>query len=77
MIYTPVHGRWKLEGAYLIFQSIILNPTQVILMKVTHRDQKLFYLRAPVSMTQAMGENWKIAPFDPSVVQFSNPEAHR
>ena len=47
---------------YLTFLSYIPIPTQLILMKVTHRDRILLVSRAPNFMIQAMVKIEKLAP---------------
>ena len=48
MIYTPLHGKRKLEGKSLIFLLSTLTPRHVSLMKVSHRDQILLSSPLPV-----------------------------
>ena len=54
MIYTQLHGKRKLADTYLTFLSYILILTQMVLTKVTHRDQILLLSHGPTSMIQAM-----------------------
>ena len=63
MIYTQLHGKRNLVDSYLTFLSYILILTQLILMKVVHRDQILFLSHAPTFMIQAMVKTGKLAPF--------------
>ena len=62
-IYTQLHGKRNLVDTYLTFLSYILILTQLILMKVTHRDQILLLSRVPIFMGQAMVKIGKYAPF--------------
>ena len=50
-IYTPLHGKRKLKDTYFKFPFFILAPTEVILMKVSHSDQRLLLSCAPNFMT--------------------------
>ena len=59
MTYTPLHGRRTLDDTCLTLLSYILTLTQLILMKVTHRDQILLLSRAPILMVQAMVKSRK------------------
>ena len=61
MIYTQLHGKRNLVDTYLTFLSHILTLKQLILLKVTHRDQILLLSPAPVFMVQEMVKTGKLA----------------
>ena len=52
IINTPWHGRRYLEDTCLIFLSTIQTLRQLVLMKVTQRDQILLLSRAPIFIIQ-------------------------
>ena len=60
MICTTLHGRRNLEKTYLKFLLNKLTPTQVISMKVTHKDQILILSRALLFITQAKVKTGKL-----------------
>ena len=62
MTYIPL--AWEAEfGGHLFNTTLsILTPTQMILMRVTHRDQILLFFRSPIFNTQATVKTWKFAP---------------
>ena len=62
MIFTPLHGKRNLEDTCLTFTTNILTPTQLILIKVTDRDQILLLSCTPIFMTQAMVKTGTSAP---------------
>ena len=63
MIHTQLHGKRNLGDTYLTFLSYILILTQMILMKVTRRDQILLLSHVPILMIQAMVKTGKLARF--------------
>ena len=63
MIYTQMLGNRILVDTYLTFVSYILILTQLILMKVTHRDHIPLLSQVPIFMIQAMVNTRKHAPF--------------
>ena len=63
MIYTQLQGKRKLVDTYLTFLSYILILTQLILLKVTHRDQILSFSDVPIFMIKALVKTGKLAPF--------------
>ena len=62
MIYKQLHGKRILVDTYLTFLSYILILTQLISMKVTHRDQILLLFHFPIFLIQAMVKTGKLAP---------------
>ena len=60
--YTQLHGKRNLVDTYLTFLSYTLLLTQLILMKVTHRDQILLLSHVPIFMIHAMVKVGKLAP---------------
>ena len=63
MIYTQLHGKRNLVDTYLTFLSYILILTQLILMKVTHREQILLLSHVSIFMSQAIVKTGKLGPF--------------
>ena len=63
MTFSPLRGKQNLVDIYFTFLSYILSPTQLILMKVTHRDRIQLSSRAPIFMIQTMVKIGKFAPF--------------
>ena len=61
-IYTQLHGKRNLVDTYLIFLSYIPILTQLILRKVTHRDQIPLSSHVPIFMIQAMFKTRKLVP---------------
>ena len=77
LIYTHLHGKRKLVDTYLTFLSYILILTQLILMKVTRRDEILLLSHVPFFMIQVIVKTGKLAPLlIPSVVHPSNPKSN-
>ena len=62
MIYTQLHGKWNLVDTYLTFLSYILILTQLILMKITHRDQILLLSHVPIFNIQVMVRTGRLSP---------------
>ena len=72
MIYTPLHGKRNSAYTYLTCLSYILTLTQLILMKVIHKDQILLLSHVPIFKIQAMVKTGKTCPTsDSSVLPFS------
>ena len=63
MTYTPsLLGKRNSVDNYLTFLSYILILTQLVLMEVIHRDQKLLLSHVPFFIMQAMVKTGKLAP---------------
>ena len=63
MIYIQLHGKLNSADTSLIFPSYIPIPTQLTLMKITHKDQIQSLSHALISKTQTMVKIGKFAPF--------------
>ena len=62
MIHTQLQTKRNWVDTYLTFLSYILILTQLILMKVTQRDQILLLSHVPIFIIQAMVKIGKLAP---------------
>ena len=62
MTYTQLHAKRNTEDLYSISLSYTPTLTQLILMKVTHREQIPFLSHVPIFMIQAMVKTGKFAP---------------
>ena len=62
LIYTQMHGKRNLVDTYLTFLSYIMILTQLILMKVTQRDQTLLLSHVSIFVIHAMIKIGKLAP---------------